>query len=135
MSVRARYSIGFSVSSTSAEEKDLGNVKWEVVSDGYGEGGSRKMTLDAGAVDVQLAMGNVTDAALLIIRTNAKDPTQDPVEVRVRLNVITADQLKIVPLSGTKEGHMQLSTTGLTGLFASNPGAIPMEITVGVVGD
>ena len=135
MTIRARYSLSFAVSSTSAEEKDLGNAKWEVVSDSPNEGGVRKNVVVASAVDVELNMASVASAKLLIVRTSPKDPTEDPVEIRVRRNNITAEQIAIVPLTGTKEGHFLLSTTGLTSLYASNMGTVDMDVTLVLVGD
>jgi hypothetical protein len=135
MSVRVRYQVTLSISSTSAEERDLGNVKWEIVTDKQGEGGSWKTLLEAGVTDVQIPMDSIADVRLIAIRTNAKDPNQLPNEIRIRRNLIGAEELPVVPLSDAKEGHFLLSTEGLTALFASNPGSVDMEITLLAVGD
>lgn len=135
MPVRVRYKVDASVSSTSAEERDLGNIRWEVVTDKPGEGGGWKTLLAAGATDVQLPLDSIAACKLLIIRTNAKDPNQTPNEVRIRRNLITNEQIPIVPLPDSKEGHFLLSTDSITALFASNPGAVDMEMTIIAVGD
>ena len=135
MAVRIRYKIEATVSSTEAEEKDLGNSKYEVVTDDLGEGGTRKTFLPAGATDVSLDMGNVADAKLVILRTNARDPTEAPSQIDVKRNTVGNEIISIVPLGTEPEGHFLLSTSGLTGLFASNPGTVDMEVILTVIGD
>lgn len=135
MSVRARYKLGAFVSSTSAEEKDLGKVESEVVVDSQNEGGSWKTTLAAAAVDQQLLLPNVANVRLLAIRTSAKDPTQTPGTVRIRRNLVTAEEIEITPLSTSKEGHFLITTNNLTALYASNPGTVVMDITIVIAGD
>lgn len=135
MPVRIRYKLEVSVSSTTAEEKDLANQKYEVVSDVQGEGGTWKSTLVAAAVNTQLQLGNVANAKLLVLRTNAKDPTQTPGEVRFRRNLVTAEEIVVKPFTDQKEATMLLVTDGLTALFASNPGTVDMEVTVVGAGD
>jgi hypothetical protein len=136
MSVRVRYSVKVKVSSNSdSEAGDLGNLSYEVVDDQQGEGGARKFTLAAGAVDTPIDLGNVADAKMLFIRTNAKDPLDDPVTIELNYPLTTNDAIPVKPLGNAKEGHFMLSTDSLTALFASNPGAIDMELTLVVVGD
>ena len=136
MSVRVRYGVQVSVSSNSdTEEADLGNLAYEVVDDQQGEGGARKFTLVAGASDVVIALGNVADAKMIFIMTNAKDPLDDPVTIELNFPLTTNDDIKVKPLGNAKQGHFMLSTDSLTALFASNPGAIDMELTLVVVGD
>ena len=135
MAVRIRYKMEVAVSSTTAEEKDLGNVKYEVATDDHGEGGTRKTFLPSGATDVSLDMGNVADAKFVALRSNARDPTEPPGQIDLKLNNTGAVPLAIVPLGSESEGHFLLSTTGLTGLFASNPGTVDMEIILTLGGD
>lgn len=135
MGVRVHYKIEVAISSTPNEEKDLGNVKWEVVVDGIGEGGGWKTTLAAGAVNIQLPLDSIAAAKMLVIRTNAKDPLNTPGTVNIRRDLIGAEEIGIVPLPNATEGHFLLSTSGLTALFASNPGTVDMELTILVCGD
>jgi len=136
MSVRIRYSLKVAISSESdPEDKDLGNVSFEVVDDQQGEGGTRKFTLVAGATDVQLAMGDVTTAKFVMIRTLPKDPLDTPVEIRVRQNIVTNEEIPILPIGNAKEGHLLLSTPGITALFASNPGGVDMTLILAAAGD
>jgi len=135
MSVRIRYSIEASVSSTSAEEKDLGNVSYEVVNDDAGEGGVRKTLLAAGATDVSVMMTEISAARFVLIRTNAADPTETLGAITVKKNAIGNEPTTVEPLPGATEGHLLMSTSGITDLFASNATSVDTEITVMAVGD
>ena len=135
MSVRLRYKIEASVSSTSAEERDLGNVSYEVVDDDSGEGGVRKTLLAAGATDVSVMMNEISDARFVLIRTNAHDPTETLGAIDIKKNAIGGEPITIEPLPGATEAHMLLVTSGVTDLFATNSGTVDTEITVMAVGD
>lgn len=136
MAVRVRYSMKVQISSTTAEDKDLGNLSFEQVSDDMGEGGARKFTLAGSAVDVPLSLGNVASAKLVLIRTVSKDPTVALPEVKVRLNLITGEQISLLPVgSHAKEAHLLLTSAGVTALFASNIGTTDVELTLAVAGD
>lgn len=135
MTVRTRYRVEIKISSTSAEEADLANIKTEVVTDDFGEGGSRKWTLAAGAVDVPIALGNVLTTRFLSIRTNSKDPNLLPVAISVKFGTILDPAFTIEPMPSTKEGHFLWSTSGVSAMFASNPGATDMDLTVANAGD
>lgn len=136
MPVRVRYSIKVQVSSSAEpEDKDLGNLSFEIVDDQLGEGGSRKFTLAAGASNVAISMGDVSAGKFVMIKTNPKDPLDTPGTINVRRNLVGAEEIGIVPIGNAKEGHFLLSTTGLTALYASNPGTVAMELTVAVCGD
>lgn len=135
MAVRIRYHIEASVSSDSSEAKDLGQVRFEVVSDDHGEGGTWKTTLGASASDVEIRLDNIAAARMILIRTNAKDVNETPVQVDVKRNTIANEALPIVPLDSTKEGHLLWSTDSLSALYATNTGAIDMELTVMAIGD
>lgn len=135
MSVRLRYRIEASISSTSAEEKDLGNLVSEVVSDDSGEGGSRKTLLPAGATDVPIFMTEVSAARFVLIKTNTRDPTKTLGAISVKKNAIGGEIIAIDPLDSATEAHLLLVTSSVTNLFASNPGTVDVEVTVMIVGD
>jgi hypothetical protein len=135
MTVRVRYKITASISSTSSEEKDLGNVAREVIYDGSGEGGTRKTTLAAGATDVSLALADVAAATFLLIIVEPVDENESIDAIEVKKNDVGGEVIEIVPLSGSKQGHLLLSTQSITALYASNPGTVDASITVMSAGD
>lgn len=130
MGVRVRYSLSGAVSSTTAEERDLGNVKWEIVTDSETKGGTWKTLLPALSVDVQLQIDNISTIQLLIIRTNSKDPNQTPNGITIKRNTNVAESILIQPLGDALEGHLMISTDSLTAVYASNPGPADMELTI-----
>ena len=69
------------------------------------------------------------------MQMRGRHPNQVPNEVRIRRNLITNEQIPIVPLPDSKEGHFLLSTDSISALFASNPGSVDMEMTIIAVGD
>jgi hypothetical protein len=136
VSIRARYKLEIGISSTSAEDRDLGNHLWEVIADSPTEGGSRRTKLPAGSVDVELSMADIAVARFLAIRTEAVDPNQDPVAITIKRNTVGNEAIEIAPVPDTKEGYLLLTTsTGLTAIFASNPGTVDMNVTCVVGGD
>jgi len=124
-----------SVSSTSNEEKDLGNVAYEDVTDSLGEGGSRKNLLAVGATDVEITTREIADKSFLLIRTNARSSTDTPGTVEIKKNSVGGEVTSITPLATTREGFMLLTTSGITALYASNIGSVDMEVTVVAAGD
>jgi hypothetical protein len=134
MGVRVRYSLAASVSSTTAEERDLGNVRWEIVTDQEAKGGTWKTLLPAVSVDVQLQIDNISTIQLLIIRTNAKDPNQAPNAITIKRNSTLAEAIIIKPLGDALEGHFIISTDSLTSIYASNAGPTDMEVTIVAAG-
>lgn len=136
MTVRARYQLEVGISSTTAEDRDLGNHLWETVTDTQADGGSRRTTLAAGATDVELSMCEVGVARVVALRTVAVDPNQTPEEITVKRNTVGNEAIEVGPPTGSKEGYLLLtSQTGITALFASNPGTVDMYVTVVAAGD
>ena len=136
MAVRLRYKIEIAVSSTTAEDKDLGNLKCEVVTDASNEGGTWKTTLAGGAANVQIPLDSISSARFLFVRATSKDPNVGPVEIRLRRNSVMGEEISVVPFSDVKEGHMFLCTTGLTALYATNTsGSVVMDLTLIAIGD
>lgn len=134
MSVRIRYKIEVAISSTDAEERDLANGKYEVVADTEGEGGAWKLTLPSLAVDVPINLPTLAAPSFIAIRATAKDPTNLPVPVGIK-KTLGGEENVIAPLGDQREGHFVLTTDGVATLYASNPGAVDMELTVFVAGD
>ena len=85
---------------------------------------------------VQIVLGNLITARLLIIRTNSKDPTQVLGQIYFRKNSVTGEEFTVQPIGDSKEGHLLISTNSITALYASNPiSGVPTEITVISAGD
>lgn len=135
MTVRVRYKLEVAVSSTTAEDKDLGNHSYIVINDSAAEGGSRKVTLAAGASDVEISMTEIGTARFILIKTNALGANDTPGTIEIKKNTVSNEVIEIVPMTGATQGHMMLSTDSVTALFASNPGSVAMEITVVIAGD
>jgi hypothetical protein len=135
MPVRVRYKLGISISSSSSEENDLGNAKYEVVDDTFTEGWSGKTTVPALAVNQPVNLPALGSMSLLILRATSKDPTLPPVILYVRRNSVLGEELPIKALGNTKEAHFLVSTEGLTSLYVSNPSNTVMDLLVHVVGD
>lgn len=135
MSVRVRYSLAAAISSSSSESKDLGDGSYEVIDDLQGEGGGRKVTLLASAVDAAIAVCDIADAKFLLLRTTPKDPNNDCHEVKIRLNGIANQQISVKPLGTSKEGYFFITTDALISIHATNVGATDMSLTLFIAGD
>ncbi len=134
MTVRLRYKMEVSVSSTSAEDKDLGNVKVDVCADDTSEGGCWKTTVAAAATET-LDLDNIASATFLALRIAPKDPTQTMTAVTVTINGGAA--FALLPVGAAKEAHLMLSSTGITSVTVANtqPSAVALDVTVSVAGD
>lgn len=134
MTVRLRYKMYAAVSSSSAEENDLGNAKFEVVTDANNEGGIWKTTIAAGATET-IDLDNITTAKFLMLRFTPNDPTQLMTAVSVTLNGTAV--LPVYPTPDAKEALLVLTSSGITSLTVANtdPSAVKLDIIVGVVGD
>lgn len=135
MSVRVRYKLDVSVSSTSAEEKDLGNGKFEIVVDSQNEGGSWKTVVLGGTTDQQLYLPNVASARMLLIRTTPKNPNDVPENLTFKKGSTLGEAIVVAPLATSKEGYFFLTTNTLTALYCTNAGTVAMEVTLYVAGD
>lgn len=135
MSIRVRYKLDIAISSTSAEERDLGNGKFEIVVDSQNEGGSYKTTVIGPSVDVPIQLPNVATARMIGVRTNPKNPNDVPEALTFKRQTILGEAFVIAPLATSKEGYWFFTTDALNALFCSNPGTIAMEVTVFVAGD
>ena len=135
MSVRARYKLHVSVSSTTDEERDLANPQSDVYTDALGEGGSAKYLVAGSATLLPLQLPQVASAKLLMIKTSVKDPTQTPVALEFRKNSTTGEVWTVVPLGTSKEGILLTTCSGITEIYCSNSSAIDMEVTVVMAGD
>jgi hypothetical protein len=123
------------ISSTPAEERDLGNGKFEIVVDSQNEGGSWKTTVPALAVDQPIQLPNVAVAKLIAIRTNPKNPNDASVPLTFKRGSALGEAIVVAALTTSKEGYFFYTTDSLTALFCSNPGSVSMDVTIYVCGD
>lgn len=130
MSVRVRYSIMCAISSTPAEERDLGNVNWQIVTDMEMKGGTWKTVVPTGSSAIQLQIDNISTIQLLIVRTVANNQNMAPGDVTLNLNSPTGPAVLIQPLGDAQEGHLVMSTDGLTAVYASNSSGVDMALTI-----
>ena len=135
MTVRVRYTLQSAISSTCAEERDLGNVYWQIVTDQPAKGGTWKTVLPAGSAAVQLQIDNISYIHLLIIRTVANNPNYTPNPITISLNSPTGPSFIIRPLGDAQEGHFLMSTEQLTAVYATNTGPCDMALTIIAAGD
>lgn len=134
MSVRLRYKLTAAVSSSSAEENDLGNAKFEVVTDSNDEGGIWKTTVAPSTTDT-IELDNITTAKFLMLRFTPTDPTQTMTQVAVTLNGTAT--IPVYPAPNSKEAVLMLTSSGITSLSVANtdPASVKLDVIVGVVGD
>ena len=135
MPIRIRIRSESSASSNPSEHNDLGNLKLDIIDDTQYEGGVWKTVLIAGATNVLLNMGNLASANFIFLKTNVKDPTLGPPgNIIITKNSSGGEPTTIAPLGQCPEGHWMVTTSGITSLYASNPGSVDMEVTVMAAG-
>jgi hypothetical protein len=134
MTVRLRYHIEASVSSSTAECKDLGNVCLDVRTDSPNEGGIWKTRVAAGAT-VNIPLDSITEAVFLFLRIFAADPTQTLTPVDITLNGTAT--LRLAPVGNARESNFLITSDGLTSLEVANTdaAAVPVDIIIGTAGD
>ncbi len=134
MSIRLRYHIETSVSSSPADTKDLGNVCLNVTTDMPSEGGIWKTRVAAGA-DVVLPLDSIAEAVFLMLRILPADPTQVLTPVDITLNGTAT--LTLAPAGDAKESTFLMSALSLTSLQIANtdPAAIAIDVIVATAGD
>ena len=134
MSVRLRYRIETSVSSSPADLKDLGNVCLEVTSDAPSEGGIWK-TRVLKNTDPIIPLDSITEAVFLMLRIVPSDPTETLAPIDITLNETTT--LTVLPVGLAKEAHFLVSSAGLTSLQIANLDslAVDADVTICTCGD
>lgn len=135
MAIRIRLGVNVAISSTTAEDKDLGYSQYEIVSDAQNEGGNWKTRLAAGAVNIQAQLGNIASVKFLSIKTTVANPLDTPGLVQVRKDSPSGEIITVTPLTDTKEGHLIITTSGITAIYLSNPGTVDMDVTIAAAGD
>jgi len=133
--VRLTFEVLFSVSSTQADEKDLGNGEYSVRTDAAEEGGSWKTTVAAAASDLEIRLDNIANVIFLFLKLEPKEETDPIPEVTVKINDVANTPFTLKPPSDKKTGMMLLTTDGLTALYVSNGGTEDVKLTVVAAGD
>lgn len=134
MSVRVRYLVQASVSSTSAEEKDLGNVTFEVVTDVEAKGGTWKTVVPAESTDLALQLGNIANTQLLLLRVATSDPNDTLAAITIKRNSSGGEPQTVAPVGDAKEAIYLASTNGVTALYATNTLTFDVDVWVTAVG-
>jgi hypothetical protein len=135
MAVRVTWEVLFSISSTTADEKDLGNFQQKVRTDANEEGGAWKTIVASAAVDELIQLDNIATARFLVLKINNKGENDPAPEITVKFNNIANTPLTIKPPADKKIGMLVVTTDNLTALYVSNAGSYDAELTVAVAGD
>ena len=93
------------------------------------------MLLEGGAVDELIGLNQITTTRFVLIRTSSKDPTLALGLIEIKLNSPTGEVIEVAPLPGASEAHLLLVSSGLTEIYASNPGTSDADVIVVAVGD
>jgi hypothetical protein len=134
MTVRLRYHLAVTISSSPSDSKDLGNVCIDVTSDSPNEGGVWKTRVAAGAT-VVLPLDSISAAVFLMLRVIPADPTQVLTPVGIVLNGGTP--LSLAPVGNSPESTFMMTAAALNSLEIQNTdtAAIDIDIVIGTVGD
>jgi hypothetical protein len=135
MPVRVNLDITLAVSSTSATERDLGNIRTSILTDAWGEGGSRKLTIAGSTTDLQVSLCDLADAQFLFLKTRPKGENDPAQTITIKLNSAAGEARTIEPFGDKKEGYYLITTSGLTDIYVTNSGSIDVELTLVAAGD
>jgi hypothetical protein len=138
--VRVRYQIRCAVSSTYAEQRDLANTNWEIVTDCEGEGGSWKTLLPPATVNKLLNLGNLVTCRFVAIRTTSRDPTLPPVPIQINVNGPPESTATIVSATnpgGPSSGIVSIANTNgtLSLVTTSTPHGLQLGTSITISGD
>lgn len=135
MSVRVDIGLQLAVSSSTSNAKDLGNLTFSERTTSWGEGGSRKLRIAAGATGIQVDLCDLADAQLLLLSVYPANANDNGESITIRLNDLAADEITIDPLGDKKRGFFLLTTSGLTTIYVNHPGTVDVELTLVAAGD
>lgn len=136
MPIRIRQQAAIAISSSPLKEnKDLGNIEWDVKSDSLGEGGTSKTLVPAATTDLEIRLDNIASVSFLAIKTSAKDTNQTPASLDFKKESALGETITVTPLPNTKEGHFLLTTSSITALYVTNSSAVDMEVVIIACGD
>ena len=125
MRLKTRYSV--SLSSTSAEEEDICNIKpssYEV-SDALGEGSSRTYKVPDGTAGSVVDLAGLTEVSYLYVRTNKP----------ITLNLNGSEAIPVAVPDGNDFGYLAMNVTGVTSLTVDNSSGATARVLVVLAGD
>ena len=128
MRLKTRNSI--SLSSTSAEEEDIADIKpgsYET-SDALGEGSARTYKVASGVSSQSMDLAGLSEVNFIYVRTNKA----------ITLHVTDGSGTHDIPIAlpdGNDYGHFQVNTTGVTALAVSNSSGSTARVLGVLAGD
>lgn len=135
MAVRLTFKAEFSVSSTIADERDLGNGEYQVRTDSMNEGGAWKTTVPDLSTDLEIRLDNISNVRFLFLRLTTREETDPAPAVAIKFNSTMTTAIPLASPDDRKVGMMMLTTDGLSSLYVTNTSGYAVELTVSVAGD
>lgn len=128
--MRLKSRVSLSLSSTTAEEEDIANIKPSVyeISDALGEGSTRTYKVANGASSESVDLAGLAAVNFVYVRSNKA------VTFHVTDAGGTADVDMAIP-DGNSYAHFMLNTTLVTGLAISNSSGAIARVMVVLAGD
>jgi hypothetical protein len=128
--MRLKTRTSLSLSSTTAEEEDIANIKPTVyeISDALGEGSTRTYKVATGAASEAVDLAGLAAVNFIYVRAN----------VSVTFHITDAGGTANVDMAiptGNSYAHLMLNTTAVTGLAISNSSGATARVMVVLAGD
>ena len=128
--MRLKSRVSLSLSSTTAEEEDISNIKPTVyeISDALSEGSGRSYKVANGASSQAVDLAGLAEVNFVYVRTNKA----------VTFHITDAggtENVDIAVPTGNSYGHLLLNTTGVTALAISNSSGATARVMVVLAGD
>ncbi len=124
--MRLKLELKSYLSSTSAGEKDLGNVeRGPETTDAMNEGSTRKYRVADGTTNQAIDLGGLAEAKFLLVQTDR--------EVTIRSNGV--NEVVVAPPDDFDFGYMLVTTSDITSLDVSNSSGGTAAVIVQLAGD
>lgn len=133
--VRLTFKAEFSISSTPADEKDLGNGLYQVRTDAMSEGGTWRTRVADAETDWEVRLDNIADAKFLFLRLTKVEETDPAPAITFKLDDVGNTAVPLSAPSDSEEGMLLLTTDGLSALYVTNASGYAVDLTVSVAGD
>ena len=129
MPLRIQQKLTSFISSSTAEERDIGNLEAKVyeTNNTLIEGSTRRYRVAAGATDVAIDLAGLASIQYMVVRTSAA--------ITLKLN--GTDSILIGILPGFTSGYLHLTAPsgGITSLTVSNAGAEAASVQIQLAGE